>query len=215
MRRAAATERGGTRLIPTFASLALSRVSNGAMAVSTLRGEPPLIPRAEITVDMVDGMQVELGRGAFSIVYAAQYRGQPVALKKFTLPPHATGLETELSTRKFQQEVARCWRLRHPNIMPVLGTIVPAVSGSGGPRPSFVVVMPRMSASLRSKLHLWNAEIGLEIKEPGEASRVRLAEEEVLTRVRLVARVRVATCADLRHQLETRTRARRPGFSMG
>ena len=60
-----------------------------------------------------------VGRGNYGIVYRAMYRGATVALKKMRAPMF---LEmTEDDTEEFRKEAAMMSRLRHPNIVLVMG----------------------------------------------------------------------------------------------
>lgn len=74
-----------------------------------------------------------LGRGAFGAVYASTVRGKPCAVKVLSLPGHTPAAgdaasesdEALLAAEDFLEEARLHQRLRHPNILAVVGVIAP------------------------------------------------------------------------------------------
>ena len=90
-----------------------------AQAAMAQRRPPPAladIPEADLAIDAsAAGL---LGRGSFGEVRRAAWRGTPVAVKCLQLDASEVG---PAPARDFEREVAVLARLRHPNVVHVLG----------------------------------------------------------------------------------------------
>ena len=105
----------------------------------------PLIPYGQLTFETNKrGQRVEIGRGAFSSVYAATYLGEPVAVKSFVLP--AGSLDASMEA-VFWREATLQYHLRHDGIAELHGVSVDR-DDAGGPITEFTLVMPRFPRSL-------------------------------------------------------------------
>ncbi|RYG40611.1 hypothetical protein EON68_04010 [archaeon] len=93
-----------------------------------------------------DDEQIELGRGAFGVVYAGRWKGEPVAVKKLRL--HVSMLEGG----SFWREVETQMIARHKNVVTVYGAAVKPVRSDADMR-ECAIVMDRMCCSLAAALH--------------------------------------------------------------
>ena len=128
----------------------------GRQATSVDSGSAPALARAPLISfdDLVfettrRGMQVEIGRGVFSSVYAATYLGERVAVKSFVLPTGIT--DTSAIEKLFWREATLQYHLRHDSIMQLHGAVVNR-DEEGGPVTMLALVMPRAGASLEGVL---------------------------------------------------------------
>ena len=98
---------------------------------------------------VIDGVQVledkTLGQGSYGVVYLGRYCGLLCAVKKLRNFAFASGLADQLSQavlRSFHNEIEKLCRLRHPNIIQLLGLF--SDKDSGQP----VIVMELMHENL-------------------------------------------------------------------
>ena len=72
-----------------------------------------VIPFEKITLDQ------QIGQGSFGTVHLGQYQLEQVAIKK--IKESATKVEKEAAARALQREVKALTRVRHPNIVRLIG----------------------------------------------------------------------------------------------
>ena len=91
---------------------------------------------------------VVLGRGAFGVVRSAVWRNSPVAIKELEVD-HASAAAASAVIADMHREVALHWRLRHPNVVTVYGSLEDL---SNPARPRYGIVLERMERTLFAAL---------------------------------------------------------------
>lgn len=137
----------------TTTSAAASAGGGGTAAAAGVIAPPdmPTIPYESLTFERTRrGDRLEIGRGAFSSVYAATYRGEPVAVKVLILPPGTPG---GLGTLEpvFWREVSLQYHIRHEGIVSLHGACVDR-DAPDAPPTELALVMPRFPQSLEGAL---------------------------------------------------------------
>ena len=128
--------------------MAATGIVRGGSTGSTGPPEPLLPPEFSVPfTDIVwekdeDGERVELGRGAFGIVYAGRLHGQHVAVKVEAIddPTNAAG---------WTKTVVLAMRARCPHITTMLGAVVRAPKGG---KTAYYTVMERLAGTLTALL---------------------------------------------------------------
>ena len=124
-------------------------------AIESARQRPaappvPVIPFEALTFEQTRrGQRVELGRGAFSSVYAATFRGERVAVKAFVLPPSAAACAAV--ERLFWREARVQFDVRHDGVVPLMAAFVDRDLPEG-PSTELALIMPRFERSLEEAL---------------------------------------------------------------
>ncbi|RYG40637.1 hypothetical protein EON68_03980, partial [archaeon] len=131
----------------------LSYASSTGSAASTATSDAvPVVVSCELDYSDIridrdeDDDPIELGRGAFGIVFAGHWKGEAVAVKKMRL--HTSIVRTGPFWREVQTQIA----VRHRNVVAVYGAAVKA-SGTDNEMMECAIVMDRMAHSLASLLH--------------------------------------------------------------
>ena len=128
------------------AASASSSASSSAAAAATAPSSSSVavIPYDSIVFELNRrGHRVELGRGAYSSVYAATYHGEAVAVKVF-LVPHGAEAAVEAV---FWREVRVQYHARHEGVLQLYRAAVDR-DAPGAPPQELALVMPRMAANL-------------------------------------------------------------------
>lgn len=111
---------------------------------------PPLISYESLSFETNKRQQrVEIGRGAFSSVYAATFLGEPVAVKTLALP--AGGTVDPALEALFWRESTLQYHLRHPGVAELHGVYLDR-DVEGGPITELALIMPRFACSLEGAL---------------------------------------------------------------
>ena len=123
----------------------------GAAAVAAPTAAAPssaTIPYDDLVFERTRrGDRVELGRGAFSSVYAASYHGTPVAVKVLLLPRGGEAAVEAL----FWREVKVHYDARFEGVLQLYGAAVDR-DAPGAPPQELALVMPRMAANLEQSM---------------------------------------------------------------
>ena len=110
-------------------------------ALQLNRSESFKLGHSEIELETAElDVREQVGGGGFSLVYRALFHGAPVAVKKWFDPDHTAELLAD-----FQEEVEVLRRVRHPNIVQVIGACTKP--------PNLHIVFEYIPNTLHSVLH--------------------------------------------------------------
>ena len=106
----------GSYSIPSISPISHLESGLSTPIISTKSGERPfwVIPRCDVQITME-----EVGRGRWTIIRVAHYKGQRVAARCF----HSQ-IISEYNHKLFQESLDFAAKLRHPNILPFIGAVL-------------------------------------------------------------------------------------------